>query len=94
MAFRFSERLQLCPEGSAARVANHLATARLPTSPAAIAGNLPDAGGLLAIMRQDKKAQAGKLTFILVRNIGEAFIARDIPDEKVLAFLGKELAGR
>ena len=31
-------------------------------------------------MRQDKKAEAGTLTFILVRGIGEAFIARDVDE--------------
>jgi 3-dehydroquinate synthetase len=45
-------------------------------------------------MRQDKKAQSGKLTFILVHGIGEAFIARDIPDDRVLDFLAEELARR
>jgi 3-dehydroquinate synthetase len=42
-------------------------------------------------MRQDKKAKAGRLTFILVRGIGEAFIARGVADEDVLAFLEAEL---
>ncbi len=41
-------------------------------------------------MRQDKKAVAGKLTFILVRGIGEAFIAKDVPDADVLAFLEED----
>jgi 3-dehydroquinate synthase len=94
MAFRFSERLNLCPPGAADRVAGHLASVRLPTSLADIKGELPDAAALHGIMRQDKKAQAGKLTFILVRGIGQAFIARDIPDDKVLAFLSEELAKR
>jgi 3-dehydroquinate synthase len=94
MAFRFSERLNLCPPGAADRVAGHLASVRLPTSLADIKGELSDAAALHGIMRQDKKAQAGKLTFILVRGIGQAFIARDIPDDKVLAFLSEELAKR
>jgi 3-dehydroquinate synthase len=42
-------------------------------------------------MRQDKKASLGKLTFILVRDIGEAFIARDVRDEDVLKFLEQDL---
>jgi 3-dehydroquinate synthase len=94
LAFRFSERLGLCAPGAADRVASHLAAARLPTSLADIEGSLPDAAGLMRIMRQDKKAEAGKLTFILVRGIGEAFIARDIPDAEVSAFLSGELAKR
>ena len=43
-------------------------------------------------MRQDKKVERGKLTFILVRGIGEAFIARDVEEERVSTFLARELA--
>ena len=45
-----------------------------------------DCGGVATLadyMRQDKKAKAGQLTFILVRGIGEAFIARGVPDKDV-----------
>jgi 3-dehydroquinate synthase len=45
-------------------------------------------------MRQDKKAQGGKLTFILVRGIGEAFIAQDVPEHDVLDFLTGDLRQR
>ena len=38
-------------------------------------------------MKKDKKAAGGRLTFILTRGIGEAFIARDVPEAEVLAFL-------
>lgn len=93
-AFRFSERLGHCAPGTGDRVEKHLRGVRLPTRLSDIAGDLPDAAGLLAYMRQDKKARAGKLTFILARGIGEAFIARDVPDEAVLSFLAEERAGR
>jgi 3-dehydroquinate synthetase len=42
-------------------------------------------------MRQDKKVERGKLTFILVRGIGESFVARDVGEESVSAFLAREL---
>jgi len=42
-------------------------------------------------MRQDKKAQAGSLTFILARGIGQAFIARDVAEGDVAAFLKEDL---
>jgi shikimate kinase/3-dehydroquinate synthase len=45
----------------------------------------------MRLMAQDKKVRHGKLTFILVRDIGEAFIARDVPAEQVRAFLGGEI---
>src|SRR4029079_3671058 len=91
-AFRFSERLGLAPKGNAARVERHLRSAKLPTRLADIDANLPEPRKLLEIMRQDKKALAGKLTFILVRGIGEAFIARGVEENDVLAFLAEEQA--
>ncbi|WP_205042259.1 3-dehydroquinate synthase [Rhodoligotrophos defluvii] len=94
LAFRFSERLGLCSPGTATEVIRHLAAVGLPTTLGQIDGSLPDAKGLVAFMRQDKKAVAGKLTFILVRGIGEAFVSRDVDDAAVEAFLAEELAAR
>ena len=91
-AFRFSERLGLCPPGRAERVAKHLAAAGLPTEVRAIHNRLPAPEDLLELMRQDKKAQGGKLVFVLVREIGDAFIARDVDEAAVLDFLRDELA--
>jgi 3-dehydroquinate synthetase len=59
-----------------------------------IAGDLPDAAGLVELMRQDKKASAGRLTFILVRGIGEAFVSRDVDETPLVDFVAGELAGR
>jgi 3-dehydroquinate synthase len=92
MAFRLSERLGRCPPGTAARVTAHLGSIGLPTTVSAIRELLPDAAGLLAIMRQDKKARAGKLAFILVRGIGEAYAETGIPEEVIIGFLADELA--
>ena len=44
-------------------------------------------------MRQDKKVERGQLTFILARGIGESFVARDVDEASVSAFLTRELAG-
>ena len=93
-AFRFSERLKLCKPGIADRVAKHLKSAGLPVHASEIAGSLPPPSTLLDIMRQDKKAQGGRLTFILVRGIGQAFIARDVADHDVLDFLTEDLRQR
>ena len=43
------------------------------------------------MMRQDKKASLGRITFILVRGIGEAFIGRDVPDKVVVDFLEQDM---
>jgi 3-dehydroquinate synthase len=89
-AFRFSERLKHCKPGTADRVAKHLKNVGLPTHISDIEGSLPPIADLVAIMRQDKKAQSGKLTFILARAIGDAFIAKNIPDKEVSAFLQED----
>jgi 3-dehydroquinate synthase len=91
MAFRYSQSLGLCTGQDATRVEAHLASVGLPVRPTQIPGDLPDADALLTLMRQDKKAQMGRLTFILARGIGEAFIARDVEDAHVLEFVHKEL---
>jgi 3-dehydroquinate synthase len=92
-AFRFSESEGLCPPGTAARVAAHLSAVGLPTRLADIPGDKADADTLLRLMGQDKKVRDGKLTFILVRDIGQAFVARDVDPTKVRAFLEREIAG-
>ncbi len=90
-AFRFSESQGLCAEGTADRVAKHLARANLPTHVSHIKSTLPAPAEMVEIMRQDKKASAGKLTFILTRGIGEAFIAKDVADQAVIQFLQKDM---
>jgi 3-dehydroquinate synthase len=90
-AFRFSESQGLCAAGTADRVAKHLRRAGLPTHVTSIKAELPDPARMVDIMRQDKKASAGKLTFILTRGIGEAFVAKDVDDQPVIEFLKKDM---
>jgi 3-dehydroquinate synthase len=89
-AFRFSEGLRHCKPGTADRIAKHLKSAGLPVHVSEIEGSLPPVADLVNIMRQDKKAQNGKLTFILARAIGDAFIAKDIIDSDVTDFLQED----
>ena len=56
--------------------------------------NTADMATLVEIMRQDKKAQGGKLTFILARDIGDTFIAKDVNEHDVLNFLTEDLRQR
>ena len=92
MAFRFSERLGICPPGRAERVAQHLKSAGLPVHVSSIPGGSLDPDFLLSAMYPDKKASGGKLVFILARDIGDTYVAKDISPEDVLAFLKDELA--
>jgi 3-dehydroquinate synthase len=52
-----------------------------------IAGDLPRAEALLALMGQDKKVIDGRLRFILARGIGQAFVADDVPPDVVVQVL-------
>lgn len=91
IAFRFSADLGYCDAAAADRAAAHFRAVGLPTRIAEIPGDKPDVEALMKLMAQDKKVRGGKLTFILARGVGEAFIARDVPADKVIAFLGGEI---
>jgi 3-dehydroquinate synthase len=91
MAFELSAMLGLAPSEDAARVARHLGSVGLPTSPAAI-GRGFDAARLVHHMRQDKKVKDGHLTFVLARGIGHAFLSRDVELPQVEALLARALA--
>ncbi|MFQ6547883.1 3-dehydroquinate synthase [Aestuariibius sp. 2305UL40-4] len=94
LAFDLSARLGRCPQEDPSRVAAHLAALGLKSSLADIAGDLPDADGLLDLMAQDKKVVDGKLRFILADGIGEAVIAGDVPPAMVRDLLSDALAAR
>ena len=87
LAFRFSAAQGLCPPADAARAEQAVAAAGLPVRMAEIAGAPFSADALLAHMAQDKKAEGGRLTFILARGVGEAFVAKGVAREAVRAFL-------
>ncbi len=91
-AFRFSRDLGLCTGQDAMRVEAHLKAVGLPTRLGDIPGFAPKPEDVLAAMRQDKKIDRGRLTFILVRGIGESFVARDVDEASVSAFLAREAA--
>jgi 3-dehydroquinate synthase len=94
LAFEFSARRGLLSAAEAERVARHLAAVGLPTHLSAVAGFLPDANQLMNLIAQDKKVQRGRLTFILARGIGQAFVAPDVDAAEVRAFLVEKLAGQ
>jgi shikimate kinase/3-dehydroquinate synthase len=91
-AFRFSRDLGLCSGQDATRVEAHLKALGLPTRMGDIPGFEASADDVLAAMRQDKKVERRRLTFILVRGIGESFVARDLDEASVSTFLARELA--
>ncbi len=90
MAFRFSARLGLCAGQDAERASAGVAASGLPTRMAELPGGAFAADRLLHHMAQDKKAEGGRLTFILARSIGDAFVAKDVEGAQVRDFLVTE----
>jgi 3-dehydroquinate synthase len=90
-AFRYSVSAGLCAAAAAARVEAHLRAVGLPSRIRDIAGWNATAGDIVEAMSQDKKVKRGALTFILARDIGASFIARNVEPEAVRAFLEHEL---
>ncbi len=91
LAHDYSAEQGLAPKADAARARTHLKEAGLPVSLADIPGRTPSAEELMRHIAQDKKVKRGRLTFILTRGIGQAFIADDVPAEKVQAFLERQV---
>jgi len=89
MAFDLSARLGLCPADDARRVRRHFAAVGLPGGLEALAGTGLSPGALIGHMRRDKKVRDGRVTFILVRGIGEAFIADAVDIADVEAMLAE-----
>lgn len=87
LAFELSVRLGHCAAENASRVRAHLESVGLPVSIAQIPGGPPDAKVVLEHMEHDKKARDGRLTFVLARRIGEAFVTQGVSREAVLELL-------
>jgi 3-dehydroquinate synthase len=87
LAFRLSAKLRLTDQISATRVERHFAQCRLPVRIADIAGPRPAVEEIIGHMRHDKKTQGGRMTFILVRGIGQAFVSRDVRESDVADLL-------
>jgi 3-dehydroquinate synthase len=92
LAFAFSARLGLMPAADAERVTAHLAAVGLPIHLSDIPGGTPGLDRLMELMAQDKKVRRGKLTFILARGIGAAYVAADVDPAEVRAFLAEKLS--
>jgi len=92
LAFRFSRTLGHCAGQDVVRVERHLQGAGLPIRIQDIKSLTASPDTMLEAMRQDKKVERGRLTFILARGIGESFVAKDVPEAEALRFLEAELA--
>ncbi|MBY0422526.1 MAG: 3-dehydroquinate synthase [Parvularculaceae bacterium] len=93
LAFDYSVERGECSAEEAERFKAHLRSAGLPSG----LTDLPDAralsaDALLEAMTLDKKALGGRITLILVRSIGSAFIAQGEDASRIRDFLSRKLA--
>src|SRR5258707_823547 len=79
LALRLSVKLGLCSGQDAERFVRHLKVVGLPTAIADITGPRPTVDVLLEHMAHDKKVKDGRMTFVLLRGIGQAFVTSDVP---------------
>jgi 3-dehydroquinate synthase len=89
LAFDFAVRLGLASGQEAHRVRRHLAASGLPTTLAETGLSGGAADRLLAQMGKDKKVRDGAITLILPRRIGDCFVMRNTPREKLRDFLSE-----
>ena len=87
LAFDLSVRLGLCPAADADRARAHLAGVGLPVRPTDVPGVEWDVDELILSMAKDKKVKDGRITFVLVRGLGDAFTLRDVEPAQVRALL-------
>jgi len=86
MAFYFSVKAGYCSAEDAKKVSEHLSNLDMPRL-STLGERLVNPTKLTRFMGQDKKNEAGKITLILARAIGEAFVEKAVSDEEVISFL-------
>ena len=94
LAAEFSAELGMIAQSDAARVQRHLAAAGLPTRLQEIAGFTQEkisVDRLMELMAQDKKVKRGRLTFILLKAVGQAVTVPDVEPSLVREFLARKL---
>ena len=87
LAFDVSVRLGLCPAGDAERVKAHLRKIGLPASRAEVPQVPWNPAELFGHMGHDKKVSDGRITFVLAKGIGQAFLTAEVGATDVLGVL-------
>jgi 3-dehydroquinate synthase len=90
MALRFSARQGFCPGQDAARAERAIAAAHLPVRLPQARAEPFAAEALIHHMTQDKKAEDGRITLILARGLGQAFVAKTVDAATLRGFLIEE----
>lgn len=92
LAFDFAVQLGIAAESEGARVRRHFAATGLPTRLADVGLADVPADRLLAHMGKDKKVRDGAITLILPHKIGDAFVMKNAPTDKLRDFLAVSAA--
>jgi 3-dehydroquinate synthase len=83
LAARLSQRLGLLAAEDVKRLAAVLQAAGLPLEPPAL-----DTERFLDLMGHDKKVEGGRIRFVLLKRIGEAFVSGEVPHAALVEVLG------
>ena len=82
LAARLSENMSLITPEDVQNIEETLTAANLPISLPSI-----DPTELLAAMKSDKKAKDRNIQLVLLKNIGEAYLTADYPQEDLVSIL-------
>ena len=82
LAARLSEKMSLITPEDVQNIEEILPAANFPTSLPSI-----DPTELLAAMKSDKKAKDRNIQLVLLKNIGEAYLTADYPQEDLVRIL-------
>mgnify|MGYP002621807389 CR=1 FL=1 len=94
MAARLSVRMGILAENEADRIENHLAGTGLPVKAGMIFPPLDKtAAEIYDYMKHDKKVADSRIRFILLHDIGKAFISNDVERDDVLKIIEDSLEG-
>jgi len=91
-AAELSQHLGLIAPEVTQRVRQHLTAVGLPIDHRHLPAVAQDPQSLLTLMASDKKAVAGRLTFVLLDALGYALVQRDVPSDVVGGLLAAERA--
>ncbi|SCA57933.1 3-dehydroquinate synthase [Candidatus Terasakiella magnetica] len=87
MAFEFCAQQGLCAPEDGERLKKHLVSLGMPVDLSSLPCQDWTAELLMKHMMKDKKVKDGKVTFVLVRAIGEAYLSREVEDADLKTYL-------
>jgi 3-dehydroquinate synthase len=88
LAFDLSVAMGICPEDDRDRLRRHLSALGLPVALPPLPGGAWSVERLLGHFGNDKKVKDGRVTFVLTRGIGRAFLSDDVPPDVLNKVLG------